>query len=250
LSAENTASGTGLEPDILKIRRELITYLHRLVVHPQNAEDLVQEAFMRSQGAANRAPTEPEGYRKWMFRIATNLAIDHLRRERRWRRYDMQAIRDDAEADPAFVERSKSLVGTPETSLLAREHLAACFACTMSNLSERQAAALLLVEVHGFSVQEAAETLEIGFNSAKNAVQEARRTMTARYDATCALIAKQGVCHQCEELAEFFGAEQIALQGDKWDARIERLRELREQRPGVWHTLLLGRLRRSDKGPS
>ena len=226
-----------------RVRRELIAYLHRLVVHPQDAEDLAQEVFVRSQKAAASAPTEPGGYKKWMFRIATNLAIDHLRRERRWRRYDVQAIREDAESDPAFVARSKALVGTPETSLLAHEHLAACFACTMSNLTERQAAALLLVEVHGFSVQEAADALEMASNSVKNALQEARRTMTARYDATCALIAKHGVCHQCDELADFFGGKPVSLQGDKWEARIARLRELREQKPGVWHTLLLGRIK-------
>ena len=241
-SAGRRAGQLGPDLDLPRLRRELTGYLSRLVVHPQSAEDLVQETFVRALAAQSTAPTVPDEYRYWIFRIASNLAMDWLRRERRRRRYDIQTIREDAENDPAFVERSRALIGTPETELVAHEHLAACFACTLSNLPERQAMTLLLVEVHGFSVQEAADALTIPFNAAKNALQDGRRSMTGRYQQTCALIAKEGVCHQCSELAHFFRAKPVTLPGGRSEARMERLRELRDRRPGLWHTLLLGRL--------
>lgn len=237
----------GGEREILRIRRELTAYLHRFVVHPHCAEDLAQETFARAlaAGAKGSAPDDTAGYRRWLFRIATNLAIDWLRGEGRRRRFEIQDIRVEAEADPNLVERSVALVGSPETALVAQEHVAACFACTVSHLPVRHAAILLLVEVHSFSVQEAADAVGVAFATAKNALQDARRSMREKYAATCALIAKNGVCHQCSELADFFESAPVDLGGDKWEARMQTLRAFKDREPGVWHTLLLGRLPRT-----
>jgi RNA polymerase sigma-70 factor (ECF subfamily) len=233
----HAAIGAKLEP----LRGELTGYLHRLLAHPQQAEDVAQDTFVRALAAASSAPADQPGYRRWVFRIATNLAIDAMRQRRR-RQNSMQELRADAENDPVFVARSVELIGTPETATIAAEHLAACFACALSNLPAAKAAALLLTEVHGFSVAETADAVGVSFNQAKNAIQDARRVMTERYETTCALVTKQGVCHQCEELADFFGAEHVQLKrGDVWAARRRILQQLRSRSPGLWHTLLLGR---------
>ena len=65
---------------------------------------------------------------------------------------------------------------------------------------------MLLREVHGFSTAEAADALDATAIQVKNWIQRARRTMTERYQHTCALVTKAGVCHQCVELDQFFNA--------------------------------------------
>src|SRR4029434_3541249 len=65
-------------------RPQLISYVTRMVVRPAIAEEIVQQAALRLTESP-RPPTDAEGTRAWLFRAATNLAIDHLRRHSTWR---------------------------------------------------------------------------------------------------------------------------------------------------------------------
>jgi RNA polymerase sigma-70 factor (ECF subfamily) len=231
------------ESDIERLRAEIIAFLYRLVTQPQLAEDLAQEAFARALASSETAPTQASQYRAWLFSIATNLGLDSLRKAKRHGEVSMFSLREAAEGDPDFMERSKQLIGTPETALVASEHLMACFSCTLQNLPERKAAALLLREVHDFSLCDIATILGIETTQAKNAIQDARRIMKAKYDTTCALITKQGICYQCAELADFFKGAAIGLDhtGDAWDARMRIVKDFSKRRPSVWHKLMLNR---------
>lgn len=222
------------------VRKELSSYLCRLVVRPQVAEDLVQTAFLRCLEASDRLPESTEGIRAWVFKVATNLAFDELRRHSTWREAMLLDLREAAEADAAVVEQSIAMVGSPETKAIAREHLVACLACTLRNLPERKAAALLLKEVHGFTVEETADLLDATPAQAKNWLQEARRHMADRYGATCALLAKNGVCYQCVELDGFFASGQgNPLAGDTGvDARFRIAAALKERAWGPWHRIV------------
>lgn len=223
-----------------ELRKELTAYLCRLVIRPEIAEEIAQSAELRLLEAGARAPAT-EGTRAWLFKVATNLALDELRRHRNWRETAVQDLREAAEADPDFVARSTELIGTPETKAIAREHLTACFACTLRNLPEHKAAALLLAEVHGFSVKEIAKLLESTEAQVKNWLQDARAHMEASYARTCALIAKSGVCYQCVELDGFFRADAgnpLAAGANHIDARLGVLRQLRDRPWQPWHRLL------------
>lgn len=224
------------------VRPELTAYLCRLVVRPQLAEDLVQTAFIRLLETRHRVPDDVTNARAWLFRVATNLALDELRRHSTWRESMVADLREVAEANPEFVARSADLVGSPETKAVAREHLVACFACTLRNLPERKAAALLLKEVHDFSLTEISDILEASEAQAKNWLQEARAYVRSRYLDTCALIAKKGVCYQCVELDRFFNATRgnpLPASGDHVDARLAILKDLRGQPLGALHRHLL-----------
>lgn len=226
-----------LEP----VRREMTGYLCRLVVRPAIAEELVQTTFLRALEAADRLPGTAAGLRAWLFRVATNLAFDELRRHATWRETMILDLRDVTEADDALVTRSAAMIGSPETIAIAREHLVACLACTLRNLPEHRAAALLLKEVHGFGIQETAELLEATPPQVKNWLQEARAHMDRHYGASCALVTKAGVCYQCVELDEFFAAGQgDPLRGDtSADARLRIAAELKDRPWGEWHRKIL-----------
>lgn len=220
---------------------ELSAYLCRLVVRPQVAEDLLQTTYLRCLEAAERLPESGEGVRAWLFRVASNLAFDELRRHATWRETMLGDLRDEAESSPAFMALSLDMVGTPETKAIAREHLVACMACVLRNLPERKAAAVLLKEVHGFSVEEAAGILDATPAQAKNWLQEGRAYLTGRYGTTCALLAKNGVCHQCVELDGFFAAGQGSPlpAANDLDARFAVAAGFRHQPWGAWHRIML-----------
>ena len=226
-------------------RRELRSYLTRIVLRPDVAEELVQQAAVKLVEAGQgdkEVPQDADGTRAWLFRVATNLAIDHLRRHSTWRENIMLEAREVAERSDAFLAESALLRGSAETSAIAREHLAVCFSCTLRNLPPQQAAALLLAEVYGFTVAEAAQILDASFGQTKNWIQGARDHLRDKYASTCALINKQGVCHQCVELGEFFhGRKDDPLDGTQRDidARLAILRERRETPLGPWHHLMM-----------
>lgn len=222
-------------------RRELTAYLCRLVLRPSVADELTQATFVRALECIDSLPAEPERARAWVFRVATNLAFDELKRHSTRREMLVYDLRAAAEADPGFMARSRDLVGTPETKAIAREHVAACFACVLSNLSPQRAASLLLREVSGFSNQEVAEILDATTAQVKNWLQEGRAAMSAKYEQTCALVRKEGVCHQCVEFDGFMQAgdgHRLQQRSMEFEARLAVLREQLAQPWNRWHRML------------
>jgi RNA polymerase sigma-70 factor (ECF subfamily) len=223
------------------LRPDLLGYLTRLVIRPEIAEELAQDAALRALGAVAQAPARADELRPWFFRISTNLAIDFLRRRGTVREDFLPVARETAEAMPEFVEHAGRLQGSPEMLAIAREHLVVCFSCTLGQLAPQQAAALLLREVYGFTGEEIAAILDARFGQAKSWLQEARATMQEAYGRTCSLLGKQGVCYQCVELDEYFGAgrgDPLAGTDGSLDARLALLREQATRLPGSWHRLL------------
>jgi RNA polymerase sigma-70 factor (ECF subfamily) len=222
-------------------RAELITYATRLIVRPDIAEEIAQEAAVRLLKTDTAFDADAD-VRHWLFRVVSNLAIDHLRRHSTWKEMVLVDARGRAEATPEFMAASLRLRDSPETSAIAREHLAVCFACTLRNLPPHEASALLLKEVHGFATAEIAEMLGASAVQVKNWLQQARRTLEQRYAHTCALVAKQGICHQCVELDGFFNnRRRDPLDGTSRtvEARLAILRDLRARSLGPWHRRMM-----------
>lgn len=231
----------GLADRLESTRREITAYLCRLVVRPAIAEELAQTTFLRALETADHLPDNDASLRAWLFRVATNLAFDELRRHATWRETMILDLRDATEADDALVAQSAAMIGSPETIAIAREHLVACLACTLRNLPEHRAAALLLKEVHDFGIQETAELLDATPVQVKNWLQEARAHMDRHYGASCALVTKAGVCYQCVELDEFFAAGQgNPLREDaSAAARLHVAADLKDRPWGDWHKKIL-----------
>jgi RNA polymerase sigma-70 factor, ECF subfamily len=222
-------------------RRELAAHLRRLLVRDDVAEDLVQQTALRAL-EADSLPEDDRGLRAWLYRVATNLAIDHRRRHATWRETPLLDARERAEGNEAFVEASRSLRGSPEMQSIAREHLVICFTCTARNLPAEQAAALLLKEVEGLTTEETAAALDATFGQAKHWVQAARATLERTYASTCALVAKTGACHQCVELDGFFNGEArdpLAGTAADLDARLAVVCDRRTADLGPWHRRML-----------
>jgi len=223
-------------------RPELVAYATRLVVRPDIGEELVQEAALRLLREDPQLPDDDARLRAWLFKVVSNLAIDHLRRHSTWRELVLVEARGRAEADTLFIEEARSMRGSPEHKAIAREHLIVCLSCTLRNLPSQQAAALLLKEVYGFTVDEIGDQLEGSTTQVKNWLQAARRTLEDRYAATCALVNQHGVCHQCVELDGFFNggtSNPLSETAGALDDRLSILRRERTTPLGPWHRRML-----------
>lgn len=223
-------------------RPALVSFAARMVLREEVAEELVQQAAVRAleQGEVPEAAGE---LRAWFFRVVTNLAIDHLRRHSTRHEDLLGETRRRAEGSPEFMAASAALAGTGETRSIAREHLSVCFSCTLHNLGPEESAALLLKEVHGFTVEEVARALDASFGQAKGWIQAARAKLTARYASSCALVAQKGPCFQCVELDHVLGANQgdpLAGTDGGLDARLSVVRARGEAPLGPWHRRMMG----------
>jgi RNA polymerase sigma-70 factor (ECF subfamily) len=148
----------------------LLRYLERMVRDLATAEDLVQEVFLRVHRARDRYGAEAR-FSTWLYRIATNLALNELRRPRR--RAPHRSTEDEA-APP--------LAGTdpPADDVVDARRMAGMAWRELGELPEKQRAALCLTAVEGLSYAEVAEALEVTEKAVKSLVHRARSALAQR----------------------------------------------------------------------
>ncbi len=137
------------------------------------SDDVVQETFIRAQANLD-ALREPECVSAWLFRIAHNLCMDHLR-ARRSSRIDPAADPDSAGAcDGASVQRD-----------LERGEMSACVREKIDRLPESHRAVILLYDMQGLSHQEIADVLGTEVGTVKVRLHRARKRLRAVLEADC-----------------------------------------------------------------
>ena len=224
------------------VRAELTGYLTRLTLRTSVAEELAQETAVRGLQNLNKLPAADGELRAWLFRVGTNLAVDHRRRREPVPETVLLDLRRRAETSEAFGALTRPLFGSPVMASIAREHLAACLACALNRFPPEHAAALLLTEMIGFTVAEVADILDARPAQVKGWLTSTRAATAERYGRTCALVTKQGVCHQCVELDGHFRANRGDPLAGTPRTLDDRLAVLKSQPPGRWTQLLSGLL--------
>ncbi len=175
-------------------RRELQLHCYRIVGSAQDAEDLLQETLL----AAWRDLEQFQGrasVRAWLYRIATNRALDALRASRR-RPEDLQPMTDVPEptyrAEPIWlgpypdvlIEAIPDDAPGPEARYETKEAIALAFIAGLQHLPPRQRAVLVLRDVLGFRAAEAAEMLDASEASVNGQLRRARAAFESRLPAT------------------------------------------------------------------
>jgi RNA polymerase sigma-70 factor (ECF subfamily) len=186
------ASPAGLAPETLERgleqhRKELIGYCYRMLGSPFEAEDAVQDTFLRAWRSYERFEGR-SALRSWLYRIATNVCLDMLNgRMRRARPMDLGGAGEPDAANLNTLPEATWMEPIPDglamaendpaEQTMARETIRLAFVAALQHLPARQRAALILCEVLRWRAAEVAELLETSVASVNSALQRARATL-------------------------------------------------------------------------
>ncbi|MER5262229.1 RNA polymerase subunit sigma-70 [Actinosynnema sp. NPDC002837] len=155
-------------------RRELHVHCYRMLASYEEAEDAVQEVFLRAWRAWDTF--DGGNVRAWLYKIATNTCVDLIRAKARTPRTQPEISWLTPYPDRLLDQVAPS-DDEPDVVAVARETVELAFLAALQLLPARQRAALLAREVLGMTAQETAGLLDISVAAANSALQRARATM-------------------------------------------------------------------------
>ncbi len=156
-------------------RHELHVHCYRMLGNFQEAEDHVQETFLRAW--RSRASFQGELFRAWLYRIATNTCLDTLKRTKRRGGGTSAEIPWLQPFPDQVLDRAAPSEDEPDAVVVARETIELTYISLIQSLPARQRAALILRDVLGWSAAETASVLETSVAAANSALQRARATI-------------------------------------------------------------------------
>lgn len=196
--------------DFLKFKPALQSFIFRMLTNRQDAEDIVQETYIKVQQNIGTFKGEST-FKTWVFSIALNLSKNHLTKQERWlenaQDYGAALHMQSAEHWTAFKNVFES---TPDKQYDAKEHIAYCFNCINKTLEPDQQVCLLLKEVYEFKISEIMQITGLTEGIIKHAIADARKNMIRIFDDRCSFVNKKGVCHQCTSLTGSLNPKQNA----------------------------------------
>lgn len=177
-AAEQTQKGNQQAFRLLVERysRPIFRLAFRMTGDEQDAEDLVQETFLRAYKRIDYFDARAS-FGTWIYRIATNCSVDHLRARKVRRQVQSPAI--DAEATD-WMESMPGDAPSPERLMQSGE-VATMLRSAMDELTAPERAAFVLRHYEGRRIEEIASRLNVGQGAAKQAVfravQKLRRAL-------------------------------------------------------------------------
>lgn len=152
----------GFELLVARHRQPVVHFLYRMVQHPEVAEELAQEVFLRVYRASARyQPTAK--FTSWLYRIAANLAFNWLRHQRRERHQQSLDAARGLGTTPPLADPQLSI-----EQLLVRRTVVAGVRRAVAGLPDRQRAVVLLHKYHGMDYEQIARTLGCSVQAVKS----------------------------------------------------------------------------------
>jgi RNA polymerase sigma factor (sigma-70 family) len=177
---ENLPIDPGVVARLVGNHREFLRFLERRVGRRDVAEEILQDAFVKSIGKADTIRNE-ESAVAWFYRALRNAVVDHHRRRH--------------SADKVLEAYARELEVVPEETE-TKGAVCACVAELAATLKPEYAEALREVELEGVSVKDYAERRGISASNAGVRVFRAREALRRRVAQSCGTCAEHG-CLDC-----------------------------------------------------
>jgi RNA polymerase sigma-70 factor, ECF subfamily len=222
-------------------RREIKLHCYRMLGSLHEADDLLQETYLRAWRSFSSfeagGSDERRAFRAWLYKIATNACLNALEGRKHQQRYlpDQLGSANPPKLDggPALdvpwlepypdanLESFADAAPNPEARYTARESVQLAFVAAIQQLPPRQRAALMLCDVLGWASAEAASLLGSSTASINSALQRARETFPQRYSDRRPPLESQPTAAQQKLLSRYLQA----WEGHDVDSFVALLRE-------------------------
>ena len=179
-AVERTLAG---DPDAYRVlverhSRSLFRLAYRMTSNEQDAEEIVQDAFLRAYRKLGQFESRAN-FGTWVYRIAVNCALDRRRKLGTEERHREVPTEDDADA-PRAIEQRASESPTPDRLALSEE-IGKQITLALDALSPAERAAFVMRHWEGRGIEEIAQALHLRNSATKNtvfrAVQKLRRAL-------------------------------------------------------------------------
>ena len=185
VAATDLAGASSYAPDLTAIYAEysgvIHTYAYHLLNNAEDADDVVQEVFIRAYSHLAQL-RDPAKLKSWLYRIATNLCMDALRRRSRVRRVLGIAHTLTPDANDENQQGANGIAEPGSTAgidgVAERDHIVQA----LRKMPPKYAACLLLHSVQGLSYREIAEALGLTPGAAAVRLTRARDLFAKYYD--------------------------------------------------------------------
>ena len=159
---------------VQKYRRPMVGFMYRMCHNPSTAEELAQEVFLRVY--RSRTSYEPSAkFSTWLYRIATNLAVNHAR-DTRHERPENTVRLDEPDRETGTTPDLADDSLTAEEEILKRERLAA-IRSKVNALPERQRTAVIMHKYQQLDYRQIAEVLKLSESATKSLLFRAYETL-------------------------------------------------------------------------
>jgi RNA polymerase sigma-70 factor (ECF subfamily) len=159
---------------VQKYRRPMVNFMYRMAHNAAGAEDLAQEVFLRVYRSRETYEASAK-FTTWLYRIATNLAVNHAR-DTRHERAENQVSLDEPDEESGRTLDLPDRSPSAEENLVQRERLAA-IRQRVQALPERQRIAVLMHKYQQMDYRQIAEVLKLSESATKSLLFRAYETL-------------------------------------------------------------------------
>lgn len=159
---------------LARYRRPIIHFMYRMVHNEAVAEELAQEVFLRVYRSRETYRAEAR-FSTWLYRIATNLGVNHAR-DTRHERAASTIYLDEPDSETGSTPDVADMTPSAESNILRRERMAAIREHVMA-LPERQQMAVLMHKYEGMDYKQIGEVLKLSESATKSLLFRAYQTL-------------------------------------------------------------------------
>lgn len=171
--------------DFLEVYKEyqpkILRYLSRFV-GPNDAEDVAQEVFGKVSRSLESFRSESK-LSTWIYRIATNTALDRLKPTSFRRTSEQTTLQDSGEVQDINTWTGRSSTSTDRE--LIRNEMSECVREYVDKLPSDYSAVMILSELEGFKNREIADILQVSLGIVKIRLHRARKMLKEKLDGGC-----------------------------------------------------------------